>query len=321
MIMKKISLIIFFILSFSIIANSWEKIPISDYVNKKTKSPWNFYEDFEDQKVGKVNLRKFDINDKGAGKKPFKIKEDTSGNKFLEITVKHGWNNDSYKRAGKETERSEFEVKRRRAINKEIWIGFKMKLPRDFIHIDTRVLFFQFKNNFDPMSASPLLGIRFYEKGNSLHIGGATGGLSKKDSSGDEYLKHSYRIVYQKKNNIWYAHREKRLNQKTKLFNYKLSSISNFKSNELEKWDNYKIGIFNTRNENGFVKVFYNDKLILDYNGVTFNWKGKYEGSHIRIGLYRNSGKRIGIEYPPQVIHFDDFIVVSDKQTLDKYLN
>ena len=45
------------------------------HVNKKTKSPWNFYENFEDQKIGKVKLGKFDINDKGKGKKPFKIKQ------------------------------------------------------------------------------------------------------------------------------------------------------------------------------------------------------------------------------------------------------
>ena len=38
---------------------AWEKVPVPDYVNKKTKSPWNFYDDFEDQKVGKVNLKRY----------------------------------------------------------------------------------------------------------------------------------------------------------------------------------------------------------------------------------------------------------------------
>ena len=90
--MKKVLLSFFLIFSFSINAYGWEKVPIPDYVNKKTKSPWNFFDDFEDQKLGKVNLKKYEINNKGKGNKPFKIKQDTDGNKFLEITVKHGWN-------------------------------------------------------------------------------------------------------------------------------------------------------------------------------------------------------------------------------------
>ena len=31
-------------------------------------------------------------------------------------------------------------------------------------------------------------------------------------------------------------------------------------------------------------------------------------------------GKQIGIEYPDQSIHFDDFIVVSDQKTLDQLI-
>ena len=30
---------------------AWEKVPVPDYVDKKTKSPWNFYDDFEDQNL------------------------------------------------------------------------------------------------------------------------------------------------------------------------------------------------------------------------------------------------------------------------------
>ena len=37
---------------------AWEKVPVPDYVDKKTKSPWNFYDDFEDQKLNKyINKR------------------------------------------------------------------------------------------------------------------------------------------------------------------------------------------------------------------------------------------------------------------------
>ena len=80
------------------------------------------------------------------------------------------------------------------------------------------------------------------------------------------------------------------------------------------------MGIKNSKKKDGFVKVFKDNQLIMNYNGVTFDWKGKYNSSYIRIGLYRDSDPN-GIGYPDQSIHFDDFIVVSDKKTLDKYLN
>ena len=82
--MKRLSLYIFLILMFFSTNNlySWEKVPIPDYVDKKTKSPWNFYDDFEDQKVGKVNLKRYQINDKGKVMKgPNYFKPDLS--KFI----------------------------------------------------------------------------------------------------------------------------------------------------------------------------------------------------------------------------------------------
>ena len=61
---------------------------------------------------------------------------------------------------------------------------------------------------------------------------------------------------------------------------------------------------------------------MFDYNGVTYDWRGKYDRSHIRIGLYRDRvcGDWDCISYPDQTIHFDDFIVVSDEETLDRYI-
>ena len=35
---------------------SWEKVPVPDSVDKKTKSPWNFSEDFENQEEGKLKV-------------------------------------------------------------------------------------------------------------------------------------------------------------------------------------------------------------------------------------------------------------------------
>ena len=68
------------------------------------------------------------------------------------------------------------------------------------------------------------------------------------------------------------------------------------------------------------MKVFINEEKVLDYSGITFNWKGTYTGSHIRVGPYRDSDPD-GDGYPRQSIHYDDFIVVSDKKTLDKLIN
>ena len=54
--------------------------------------------------------------------------------------------------------------------------------------------------------------------------------------------------------------------------------------------------------------------------GPTFLWKKdhgrKYGNSSIIIGAYRIADKNL----PNQSIHFDDFTIVSDKKTLDKYL-
>ena len=93
-----------------------------------------------------------------------------------------------------------------------------------------------------------------------------------------------------------------------------------FNSTSKGEWSTYKIGIKNSDEDDGFMKVFKDDVLIMNYQGITFGgWKGNYTGSHIRIGPYRDTDPS-GKGYPPQSIHYDDFIVVSDKKTLDQYL-
>ena len=326
--MRTVLLIVFLILSFSITAHSWEKVPVPDYVDKKVKSPWNFYEDFEDQKVGKLKLKKLTINNKGAGLKPFKIKKDFDGNKYLEVTVKHGWN----KCCGSwnNTERAEFQVKGKRTLNKEIWYGFKVRFPKDFKHINDRVLINQFKNNFDNMKKSPLIGIRYYDEGNTLDLGGDTGGIATKKWNQEENKKHGIRVKYFKKNENWNLLEAKKRGEDKKIWKCSgkqqpeyckdLNIEETLNVVDFGNWTTFKVGIKNSKKKDGFVKVFKDNQLIMNYNGVTFDWKGKYNSSYIRIGLYRDSDPN-GIGYPDQSIHFDDFIVVSDKKTLDKYLN
>ena len=79
------------------------------------------------------------------------------------------------------------------------------------------------------------------------------------------------------------------------------------------------IGVHDYLDRN-IVKVFLDENLVMNYSGVTFDWKGQYTGSLVRIGVYRDSGRRKNITYPSQSIHFDNFIIVSDKKVLDNYL-
>jgi hypothetical protein len=300
--------------SFTINVYAWEKVPVPDYVDKKTKSPWNFYDDFDDQK-----LKKYKINDKGAGKKPFKFKKDPDGNTYLEITVKHGWNKCC--RGNFRTERAEMSPRGKFVKEKIIWYGFKVRLPKDFIHIDDRVLFHQFKNQIKSKCASPgpLLGIAFRNEGKKLDLHGDIGGVCK----GEESLK-KYRIQfdYCLMNKKWYPIKLKHKEiEKYGIITVDLmSGIEPFDATPLGEWTTYKVGIYSTKTDSGFVKVYKDDILIFDYEGVTFDWKGPYYETLVRIGPYRDSDPtKEG--YPPQSIHYDDFTVVSDKKTLDKYLN
>ncbi len=340
--MKK-TFVILVLLIFSPNLFAWEKVPVPDSVDTKTKSPWNFFDDFEDQ-----NFRKYIYkNNKccGKGRKPYKFKQDPDGNTYLEITVKHGWNSNQERT----TERAEISPREKRAREKIIWYGFKVRLPKDFIHIDDRVLFNQFKNNFKGMKKSPLLGLRFMDEGKRLKIGGDTGGVAHKSSNEEEYLKYGIRINYYLKNNKWYEkkpkyqhlidwslcftsfkppycyidnkkdfkNKDKNLRSEDEI---RLIMRGSFDATPLGEWTTYKVGIYNTKTDSGFVKVYKDDILIFDYEGVTFDWKGPYYETLVRIGPYRDSDPtKEG--YPPQSIHYDDFTVVSDKKTLDKYLN
>ena len=335
--MKKLSLYIFLVLMFSVFTSqsiAWEKVPVPDYVDKKTKSPWNFYDDFEDQKVGKLKLKKYQISNYGAGRKPFKIKQEENGNKFLEISVEHGWNKCCF---GKfYSERAELEPKPKSTLNKEIWYGFRLRFPENFVYVNDRLLVNQFKHQFKNMKKSPLMGIQLYWAGDKLTIGGDTGGRASVSWNHTDHYKFKVENIYLKKTTQWETMGLKRReNDEFKIWkceilkNNKVSvppdycnkykSIK-FNSTPKGEWSTYKIGIKNSDEDDGFMKVFKDDVLIMNYQGITFDgWKGNYTGSHIRIGPYRDTDPS-GKGYPPQSIHYDDFIVVSDKKTLDKYL-
>ena len=326
--MKK-TFVILVLLIFSPNLFAWEKVPVPDSVDKKTKSPWNFFDDFEDQ-----NFRKyFYKNNKccGKGKEPYKFKQDPDGNTYLEITVKHGWNSNQERT----TERAEISPKEKRAREKIIWYGFKVRLPKDFIHIDDRVLFSQFKNKIENIGKSPLLGIRFRVKGKRLNIGGNLD-VGEKDRKREESSKYNKLLTYTLNEcdviNYGSCYRNGKLIPESKRKKIKgkewylkepkyknISGIETFDATPLGEWATYKVGIYNTKTDSGFIKVYKDDVLIYIYEGATFDWKENYTVTFIRLGIYRDSDPRKE-GYPPQTIHYDDFTVVSDKKTLDKYL-
>ena len=109
-----------------------QKVPVPDYVDKKTKSPWNFYDDFEDQKFNKYIHSSSKLIIKLIVTKQEKNLinlKDPDGNTYMEVTVKHGWNK-CCSDSPADTERAEFSPKYKRTTNKEIWYGFRFRFQK-----------------------------------------------------------------------------------------------------------------------------------------------------------------------------------------------
>ena len=158
--------------------------------------------------------------------------------------------------------------------------------------------------------------------GNVIKLGGETGGNATKSRSKEEKYTHWIGAKYKNREGDWRVRWEKdREDDKNRDTNdLKITTNDPVSVTPLGEWSTYKIGIYNTRGKDGFVKVYKDNELMFDYEGITYDWRGRYTGSYIRIGIYRQSGKNFGIEYPDQTIHFDDFIVVSDEKTLDQLI-
>jgi len=315
-------------------SHSFEKVVVPDYVDKKTKSPWNFYDDFEEEKLRFQYIKQSKNIWNSPGRKPYKFEKDQNGNTFLSITVKHKWNrccgSNFY------SERAEIFTRKKNAKNKEIWYGFKIRFPKDFKDINDRLLISQFMNEFKNMKKSPLMGIQLYWAGDKLVIGGDTGGRASVSWNSSDHYKFKVENTYLKKSNQWKTLGLKRRdNDEFKIWTCEISKNNTssvlpdycntyksikFTSTPKGEWSTFKIGIRNSDKKNGFMKVFKDDELIMNYQGITFGgWKGSYKHTFIKIGPYRDTDPN-GEGYPDQTIHYDDFIVVSDKKTLDGYL-
>lgn len=325
-------LILIFTINFS---HSFEKVVVPDYVDKKTASPWNFYEDFEDEKLKFEYIKQSKNIWNSPGRKPYKFEKDQNGNTFLSITVKHKWN--SCCGSNFYSERAEIFTRKKNAKNKEIWYGFKIRFPKNFKYVNDRLLISQFMNEFKNMKKSPLMGIQLYWAGDKLVIGGDTGGRASVSWNSSDHYKFKVENTYLKKSNQWKTLGLKRRdNDEFKIWTCEISKNNTasilpdycnkyksikFNSTPKGEWSTFKIGIRNSDKKNGFMKVFKDDELIMNYQGITFGgWKGSYKHTFIKIGPYRDTDPN-SEGYPDQTIHYDDFIVVSDKKTLDKYLD
>jgi hypothetical protein len=293
---------------------SVETLPVPDSVKWSEKSPWNFTETFQDHDVGPFRHPMLQPNDKGAGWAPFEIKESESGNRYLAVSVEDGMNALPVYGKPEGTERAEIQTPRRWAKGKEIWYGFQVRLPKNFQQFNDRVLISQFKNRFDNMQQSPLLGTSYYNFGETLRLQGDTGGIASRPSSNNEY-EHMVKTRLEKRKGEWLVIGEKKRGSD---FDYTFDSAKTAPVTPPGKWGTFKIGIRNTEDETGFIKVYLNDHLVMDYRGITFDWRGQYEGTVVRIGIYRDAG--FGEGFPPQTIHYDNWTVVSDKSTLDRAL-
>ena len=259
-------------------------------------SPWKFYIDFEDNSwKGKLSP-----NNKGMGWVPFKIIEEDD-NKFLSITVKNKWNVDRGF-SNTKTERSEIQTSKRQSFGKEVWYGFKIKKPKETELFYVRTLITQFKQMVKKGNVNPMVSIKQRRPNKSIL------GLRLCDDGYREASDYFNNVKTFSKfdmgiicNKIWYDGVYKFGN--TKIFNELLNG----------NWNNVVIGSYITNKNDGFIIIYINNKLVFRYDGITYGWT-EVAGSHIRFGIYRDDNS-----YPPQTLHYDDFVIGS-KEDVTKVL-
>ena len=266
--------------------------------SSETGSPWNFHVDFEDNSwKSLLQLTPTSKKVGGSGSDRIKIEEE-SGNKFISLTVKDGWGPSSG-RKNNPTERTEIETSKIPTFGKDVWYGFRIKVPPGHPIIDDRVLITQFKHRVRG-NPSPMISIYQYGM-NDVRIGlsvcGKSGGRGSHQTS--YYLDGNRPLMCGK-------------NWVTGKFLYE--PTDDFKKFVNTEWSDIVIGTRVTNTKDGFVKIFFNKQLIYTFSGPTYGW-GKVSGTNVRIGPYRD-GDESGEGYPPQTFHFDDFVIGSNQEEI-----
>jgi len=220
------------------------------------------------------------------------LKED-NGNKFIRLTSRSGqlskFNSNQKKylkdRIELGTKNNKFSELWSDLVNKEIWWSFDVKLPKNFI-----------ETNSEKISITQLKTIEKNYKKKQCHPG------------------MPFRINYNEKY-TWIA--------VTDGFNNKLMKKEFFKNVLSNNWTNFKIG-YRFSKKNGWVKVYKNKEIILNYSGNTIfdNYKNCKPVSDlqtfVRIGIYRgtttNHFKSKTHKAKSDSLDFDNFYVCFGKK-------
>lgn len=215
------------------------------------------------------------------------LKED-NGNKFIRLTSRSGqlskFNSNQKKylkdRIELGTKNNKFSERWSDLVNKEIWWSFDVKLPKNFI-----------ETNSEEITITQLKTIEKNYKKKQCHPG------------------MPFRINYNEKY-TWIAVADG--------FNKKLMKNEFFKNILSNNWTNFKIG-YHFSKMNGWVKVYKNGEIILNYSGNTIfdNYKNCKPVSdlqtYVRIGIYRttdiNNSKSKSHKNNSDSLDFDNFYV------------
>ena len=225
--------------------------------------------------------------------KAYNFLEEENGNKFIRLTSKSGQlskHNKGQKKYLKDrielgTKNNKFSELWSDLVNKEIWWSFDVKLPKNFI-----------ETNSEKISITQLKTIEKNYKKKQCHPG------------------MPFRINYNEKY-TWIA--------VTDGFNNKLMKKEFFKNVLSNNWTNFKIG-YRFSKKNGWVKVYKNKEIILNYSGNTIfdNYKNCKPVSDlqtfVRIGIYRgtttNHFKSKTHKAKSDSLDFDNFYVCFGKK-------
>lgn len=280
----------------------WNGVPIPEGLDKKKVPSISFTDPFDYNNIDELDANYFlayEWSKKEYAKDIYEIITENNGNKFLAISAENGKNTrtDSY---GNLSERGELWIPFIKLKDKEFWYGWKMKLAPDFENYGSSNL--KFHQILDqPQSLEK--GCKFpkfsmdwkttpsniptYIINNTRDQG--TKKMGKNCERRESFKKYS--TIFKDASTVPFAYKD--------------------------KWVTYKIGIFNTDSDQGFLKVYLNDELIHDYSGPTISYEVGYDKSIINFGAYR----RTNIKHPIQTLYFDDLTFVADKETLDRILD
>ena len=242
----------------------------------------------------------------------------------------------------------ELRLNTNKARNNAIWWGFRVQKPSDFQDLATNfeypvtITFTQMKHQ--PMGKVTSLNYVAPRKGNisgkrgenynTYGIGSVQGKfrvnspLGNKPYSIDQYEQGLAGI----NSPSWKWSKVVQLDQPTNLpyTIYQISRgpyIPKERSGDLGKikpffekniWRTYKLGMFSSKDVDGWIKIYQDDVLIFQYSGPVYKDTSKpYEKAQIAIGLYRGFHPDHPLQ---QALMFDDFIATGNKNVLDGYL-